>query len=65
MKYVESADEEEDEDVFKPTRANGRKGRALKRRKTSELSDDLEFAKDFDADADIVDEGIAAFHDFV
>ena len=61
MNYAESdAEDDEEEDVYEPVRLNKTRGRALKRRKTSEASDEEDFAQDIEADAEVVDEGIAA-----
>ena len=57
MNYAESdAEDDEEEDVFKPVRSDKTRGRALKRRKTSEASED-DFAEDVGVD-EVVDEGI-------
>jgi len=61
VNYAESdAEDDEEEDVYEPVKMNKTKGRALKRRKTSEASDEEDFAQDNEADAEVVDEGIAA-----
>ena len=58
MNYAESDAEEDDkeEDIFKPVTLSKTRGRALKRRKTSEASDDEEFDQTIEAD-EVVDEG--------
>ena len=61
ISYVESGDEEQDEDeeVFVPApRSSKTRGRALKRRKTRQVSDEEDFAQnEDDSVAEEVDEG--------
>ena len=60
MNYVESNDESEDdeEEAFVPVpRANTTRGRALKRRKTREISDEEDYSQDPEEVAEEVDEG--------
>ncbi len=54
---VDASSEEEDEDLFKPTKSNASQGRASKRRKTVvETDDDDVFVADAEVEADIIDE---------
>lgn len=58
VSYAESeAEDDEEEDVFKPVKPNKTRGRALKRKKTSEASDEEDFGQDIEAADEVVDEG--------
>ena len=58
VNYAESDAEDDDEEaVFKPVRSNMTRGRALKRRKISEASEEEEFTEDIGVD-EVVDEGM-------
>ncbi len=58
VSYAESeAEDDEEEDVFKPAKPNKTRGRALKRRKTSEASAEEDFGQDIAAADEVVDEG--------
>lgn len=60
VNYAESeAEDDEEVDVFKPVKPSKTRGRALKRRKTSEVSDEEDFAQDMEALDEPVDEGNA------
>ena len=58
VNYAESdaEDDNKEEDIFKPVPPSKTRGRALKRRKTSEASDEEEFSQKINAD-EVVDEG--------
>ena len=58
VNYAESdGEDDEEEDIFKPVRSNKTRGRALKRRKTSDASEEEDFAEDLGID-EVVDEGM-------
>lgn len=57
ISYAESADEEDEDDVFNPPLPTKRKGRMLKRRKTSPSPDADDFVVDAESELDAVDEG--------
>lgn len=60
VSYAESeAEDDEEEDVFKPVKRSITRGRALKRRKTSEASDEEDFGQGIEAADEAVDEGNA------
>lgn len=54
VNYAESSDEEDDEDAFNPTQASRSRGRALKRRKTTQIDDEEDFGEE---DEEVLDEG--------
>ncbi len=59
VNYAESEAEDDEEDIFKPVRPNKTRGRALKRRKTSEVTDEEDFGQDIEDADEVVDEGNA------
>ena len=56
INYAES-EEEDDEDILKPSLPKTTRGRALKRRKTSQSSEEEDFAEGAESEPDIIDEG--------
>ena len=59
MCYAESGDEDDDEEVFIPTKSSRARGRVLKRRKSSRISDEEEdFAEDDSRIIEEEDEGV-------
>lgn len=57
ISYAESGDEEDEDDVFNPSLSSRRKGRALKRRRTSPSPEADEFVGDIESEPDFIDEG--------
>ena len=58
ISYAEFGSDEDDEDAFKPLAASKTRGRALKRRKTSQSDDEVDFAQGgSDEEFGVVDEG--------
>ena len=58
INYAESGDEDEDEDAFNPSQPSRTRGRALKRRKTTQTDDDDEFGEGGKWEVeDFIDEG--------
>ena len=57
ISYAESDAEEEEEDIFDPSIAKSRRGRAAKRRKTESEDEDDVFNADDAVESDVVDEG--------
>ncbi|KAL9577681.1 MAG: hypothetical protein Q9212_006211, partial [Teloschistes hypoglaucus] len=56
VNYAESGDEDDEEDAFDPSLHARKRGRALKRRKTSQSPDVDDFAKEAESDIEEIDE---------
>ena len=57
INYAEAESDEDDEDIFKPTRPSKTRGRALKRRKVSRSDEEDDFAQESEGELEAVDEG--------
>ncbi len=57
ISYAESGGEEDEDDIFNPSVPAKRRGRTLKRRKTSPSPDTDDFIGDDGSDLDAVDPG--------
>jgi hypothetical protein len=58
VSYVESGNEESEEEVFKPApRTKGTRGRTLKRKRSTVVSDEEDFANASEDMAEEIDEG--------
>lgn len=56
MNYAESDDDDVEDGGFKSTKQTKTRGRALKRRKTSDIADEEDFIDDEKDEAEAVDE---------
>ena len=54
ISYAESGDDDDDEDAFNPAQSSKTRGRAIKRRKTTQIDEEENFGE---SDEDVLDEG--------